>query len=88
VTTDLVHKGWHLVKEAAHQGGGAGLEVDGVIGSDFGARIGLGLVLAAFEEQSSVTIADFAKVPALKLCLEAVLHDASKDQKKAAHTGR
>jgi len=45
-------------------------------------------VLAAFEELASTTIAEFAKVPALKLCLEAVLADASKDQKKAAHDGR
>ena len=50
------------------------------------ARVALGLVLAAFEEHDNVTIDHFAKVPELKLVLEAVL-GASDAQKKAAQDG-
>ena len=85
----LLAKGWRAVKEAAREVSGVGLEIDDLLGDDFCARIGLGLVLATFEEHVHTTLDQYASVPELKLCLEASLGDASKGQKKAeAHGGR
>jgi hypothetical protein len=87
VKKELVRKGWKLVKEAAKDGDGIALKADELLGQDFNPRLGLGLVLAAFEEKTKTTIDDFATIAELALCLDVTLPDVLKSQAQAATDG-
>ena len=63
---------------------GIALKADELLGESFNTRIGLGLILRAFEEKAGTTIDDFAAMPELNLCLRVSLPDIAKWQKKKA----
>jgi hypothetical protein len=81
---ELTLRGMRVVAE----GTGVAMEADDLLGIDFNARIGLGLILRALEDKPTTSIADYRRQPELKLCLEVFLGDAEAWQKKKSLAGR
>lgn len=86
IKKELVRKGWKVVKQAVADGDAVALRADELLGADFNTRIGLGLLLRAFQEKHTTRFDDYATQPELELCLNVALPDVSEWQKQRRAT--
>ena len=73
--TELTLKG---KKPKKGEGGSVEMEADELLGMGFNTRIGLGLILRAFQDKGTTTIAHYEQEAELLACLKVFLGDVEK----------
>jgi hypothetical protein len=80
--TEVTLKAWKLTRQVVAEGDGIAVTADDLLGESFNTRIGLGLILRAFQERTSTRFSDFEGTPELDLCLQVSLPDVASWQKQ------